>query len=59
MFHQDMQALDCGVTPIMLNRISATFHRMPAGGLIFAYPHQVGSNNGWLSFELLCAKCVK
>jgi len=58
-FHKDMQALKSGVTHSMLNRISATYHRMPAGGLIFPSPHHVSSINGGLSFELLCAKCIK
>ena len=58
MFHQDMQALKCGATSNTLNRISATYHRMPAAGLIFACPHQVSSINGWLSCELVCEKCM-
>jgi hypothetical protein len=54
-----MQALKFGVTPNMLDRISATCHRMPTGGLVFAFPRQVSSINVLLSFELLCAKCIK
>jgi hypothetical protein len=59
MFHQDIQVLKFGATPNMLDRISATYHRMPAGGLIFAYPRQVSSINVLLSFELLRAKYIK
>jgi hypothetical protein len=58
-FHKELQALELGVTPNMPDRVIATYYCMPTAGLILAYPYHGNTFNGLISFELLCANCIK